>query len=144
MKERTIRQIIEGQDLLTAPSNMTVADAARLMKQRNVGAMMVVDDGKLAGVFTERDGLFRVLAAGLDGATTPLSAVMTVNPRTISPDRSFAHALGFMHEGRFRHLPVVDGDRPIGMISVRDALGPELEAFVYELLRQEQVSNILA
>lgn len=144
MTERTIRQIIEGQDLLTAPSRMTVADAARLMKQRNVGAMMVVDDGKLAGVFTERDGLFRVLAAGLDGATTPLSAVMTVNPRTISPDRSFAHALGFMHEGRFRHLPVVDGDRPIGMISVRDALGPELEAFVYELLRQEQVSNILA
>jgi CBS domain-containing protein len=144
MTERTIRQIIEGQDLLTAPSGMTVADAARLMKQRNVGAMMVVDDGKLAGVFTERDGLFRVLAAGLDGATTPLSAVMTVNPRTISPDRSFAHALGFMHEGRFRHLPVVDGDRPIGMISVRDALGPELEAFVYELLRQEQVSNILA
>jgi len=144
MTERTIRQIIEGQDLLTAPSKMTVADAARLMKQRNVGAMMVVDDGKLAGVFTERDGLFRVLAAGLDGATTPLSAVMTVNPRTISPDRSFAHALGFMHEGRFRHLPVVEDGRPIGMISVRDALGPELEAFVYELLRQEQVSNILA
>jgi len=144
MTERTIRQIIEGQDLLTAPSGMTVADAARLMKQRNVGAMMVVDDGRLVGVFTERDGLFRVLAAGLDGATTPLSAVMTTNPQTISPDRSFAHALGFMHQGRFRHLPVVDGDRPIGMISVRDALGPELEAFVYELLRQEQVSNILA
>ena len=144
MTERTIRQIIDGQDLLTAPSSMTVADAARLMKQRNVGAMMVVDDGRLAGVFTERDGLFRVLAAGLDGATTPLSAVMTANPRTISPDRSFAHALGFMHEGRFRHLPVVEDGRPIGMISVRDALGPELEAFVYEMLRQEQVSQILA
>jgi CBS domain-containing protein len=123
---------------------MTVAEAARLMKQRNVGAMMVVEGGKLVGVFTERDALFRVLAAGLDGAATPLSAVMTANPSTISPDRSFTHALGFMHEGRFRHLPVIENGLPIGMISVRDALGPELESFVYEMLRQEQVSQILA
>lgn len=144
MAERTIRQIIEGQDLLTAPSSTTVAEAARLMKQRNGGALMVVDDGKLVGLFTERDALFRVLAAGLDGAATPLSAVMTANPQTISPERSFSHALGFMREGRFRILPVVEDGRPIGVISVRDALGPELEAFVYELLRQEQVSQILA
>jgi CBS domain-containing protein len=144
MTERTIRQIIEGQELLTAPSSMTVAEAACLMKQRNGGAMMVVDDGKLVGMFTERDALFRVLAAGLDGSVTPLGSVMTTNPQTISPDRSFAHALGFMREGRFRILPVVEDGRPIGMISVRDAMGPELEAFVYEMLRQEQVSQILA
>ena len=144
MAERTIRQIIEGQELLTAPSSLTVAEAARLMKTRNGGALMVVDDGKLVGMFTERDGLFRVLAAGLDSNATTLAAVMTTNPQIISPDRSFAHALGFMREGRFRILPVVEDGRPIGMISVRDALGPELEAFVYELLRQEQVSNILA
>ncbi len=144
MAERTIREIIEGQDLLTAPSTTSVAEAARLMKQRNVGAMMVVDEGRLVGMFTERDALFRVLAAGLDGGSTPLAQVMTRNPRTITPERSFAHALGFMHEGRFRHLPVVEDGRPVGMISVRDALGSELEAFVYELLRQEQVSQILA
>lgn len=144
MAERTIREIIEGQDLLIAPSTTSVAEAARLMKQRNVGAMMVVDDGRLVGMFTERDALFRVLAAGLDGGSTPLAQVMTRNPRTITPERSFAHALGFMHEGRFRHLPVVEDGRPVGMISVRDALGSELEAFVYELLRQEQVSQILA
>ena len=144
MAERTIRDMIEGQELLTAPAGMMVAEAARLMKQRNVGAMMVVDGGKLVGMFTERDGLFRVVAAGLDGKTTPLSAVMTTNPRTVQPDRSFAQALSIMHEGRFRHLPVIEDGRPIGMISVRDAFGPELEAFVYELLRQEQVSQILA
>lgn len=144
MTERTIRQIIEGQELLTAPSSLTVAEAARLMKTRNGGALMVVDDGKLVGMFTERDALFRVLAAGLDSNATTLATVMTANPQTISPDRSFTHALGFMREGRFRILPVVEDGRPIGMISVRDALGPELEAFVYELLRQEQVSNILA
>jgi|MudIll2142460700_1097286.scaffolds.fasta_scaffold319831_2 CBS domain-containing protein len=144
MAERTIRDMIEGQELLTAPAGMMVAEAARLMKQRNVGAMMVVDGGRLVGMFTERDGLFRVVAAGLDGKTTPLSAVMTTNPRTVQPDRSFAQALSIMHEGRFRHLPVIEDGRPIGMISVRDAFGPELEAFVYELLRQEQVSQILA
>jgi len=144
MAERTIRDIIEGQELLTAPAAMSVAEAAQLMKQRNVGAMMVVDGGgRLVGMFTERDALFRVLSRGLDGSTS-LSAVMTQNPRTIAPDRPFAHALGFMHEGKFRHLPVVEDGRPIGMISVRDAFGPELEAFVYELLRQEQVSQILA
>jgi len=144
MAERTIRDMIEGQELLTAPAGMMVAEAARLMKQRNVGAMMVVDGGRLVGMFTERDGLFRVVAAGLDGKTTPLSAVMTTNPRTVQPDRSFAQALSIMHEGRFRHLPVIEDGRPIGMISVRDAFGPELEAFVYELLRQEQMTDVLA
>jgi len=144
MSERTIRDIIAGQALLTAPGSMTVAEAAKLMKQRNVGAMMVVDDGRLVGVFTERDGLFRVVAAGLDSKTTPLSMVMTANPQSITPDLPFAHALAQMHDGCFRHLPVIENGRPIGMISVRDALGPELEAFVYELLRQEQVSQILA
>lgn len=144
MTERTIREIIEGQELLTAPADMRLDEAARMMKQRNVGAMMVVDGGKLVGMFTERDALFRVLATGLDGATTPLSEVMTKNPRTISPDRLFVQALSIMHEGRFRHLPVVEDGRPIGMVSARDAFGPELEAFVYELLRQEQVSQILA
>lgn len=144
MTERTIREIIEGQDLLTAPSSMTAAEAARLMRQRNAGAMMVVEGGKLVGVFTERDALFRVVAAGVDAQATPLSMVMTKDPKTIPPDRSFAQALGVMHEGRFRHLPVVEDGKPIGLISVRDAFGPELEAFVYELLRQEQVSQILA
>jgi CBS domain-containing protein len=144
MAERTINDIIAGQKLLTAPGSMTVAEAARQMKQRNVGAMMVVDNGRLVGVFTERDALFRVVAAGLDSKTTPLSVVMTANPKCITPDQSFAYALTVMHDGRFRHLPVVKDGWPIGMLSVRDALGPELEAFVYELLRQEQVSQILA
>ena len=57
---------------------------------------------------------------------------------------TFNAALELMHTGRFRHLPVVEKDRPIGMISVRDAMGPELESFVYEMLRQEQVSEVLA
>ena len=144
MTERTIREIIEDQELLTAPATMTVAEAAQLMRKRNVGAMMVVEGDILAGVFTERDALFRVVAAGLDVTSTPLSVVMTKDPKSIAPDRSFVQALGMMHEGRYRHLPVVEDGRPVGMVSVRDAFGPELEAFIYEILRQEQASQILA
>ncbi len=144
MTQRTIRMIIDQQELLTAPANTTVSEAARLMKQRRVGAIMVVEDSKLVGVFTERDAVCRVLAEGRDGNATPLAEVMTGNPRTIRPDDSFVLALQMMHEGRFRHVPVVEEGRPIGMVSARDALGPELEAFVYELLRQEQIGEILA
>ena len=144
MPQRTIRMIIEQQELLTAPANTTVIEAARLMRQRHVGAVMVVEDGKLVGVFTERDALFRVVAEGGDGKTLVLAEVMTRNPRTIDPDKPFAHALQMMYEGSFRHVPVVEDGRPIGMVSARDALGPELEAFVYELLRQEHIAEILA
>jgi CBS domain-containing protein len=144
MTERMIRQIIEGQEPVTAVASMTVAEAARLMSDRKVGALMVVEGEKLVGVFTERDGLFRVLAEGRAGDATPLESVMTRNPQTIGAEKPFVHALQMMHEGGFRHLPVVEGDRVIGIVSVRDALGPELEAFVYELLRQEQIGEVLA
>ena len=144
MTERMIRQIIEGQEPVTALADMTVAEAARLMRDRKVGALMVVEGEKLMGVFTERDALFRVLAEGRTGDATPLAEVMTRNPQTIDAEKPFVHALQMMHEGGFRHLPVVDGERVIGIVSVRDALGPELEAFVYELLRQDQIGEVLA
>jgi CBS domain-containing protein len=144
MAERTIRQIIDGQEPVTAPSRMTVSEAARLMKHRNIGALMVVEEDRLVGMFTERDALFRVLAAGLDAAETQLSDVMTANPQTISAASGFTVALQMMHDGRYRHLPVVEDGRVIGIVSVRDALGPELEAFVYEMLREEQIQEVLA
>ena len=144
MTQRTVKQIIEGQEPVTAPADTTVSEAARIMKQHNIGAIMVVENDRLVGVFTERDGLFRVLAAGLNGDTTALASVMTRNPQTIAADANFTHALQMMHAGRYRHLPVIDDGRVIGVVSVRDALGPELEAFVYEMLRQEQIQEVLA
>jgi CBS domain-containing protein len=144
MTQRTIRSIIADQELVTAAATTTVSEAARLMREHRVGAVMVVEDGKLVGVFTERDALFRIVAEERDGRTTQLAAVMTRNPQTIHPDKPFAHALQMMYGGKFRHVPVVEDGRPIGMVSARDALGPELEAFVYELLRQEQIGDILA
>jgi CBS domain-containing protein len=144
MTQRTVRQIIEGQEPVTATAATTVSEAARLMKRHNIGAIMVVEAGKLVGVFTERDALFRVLAEGLNGDVTQLASVMTANPQTISPEAGFTTALQMMHDGRYRHLPVVDHGRVIGIVSVRDALGPELEAFVYEMLREAQIHEVLA
>jgi len=144
MSARTIRSVIEGQEFVTAPKNMAVREAARLMKSHNVGAILVVEDDKLVGVFTERDALFRVVAEGRDAATTELGAVMTQNPKTVQVDSPFSLALQMMYEGGFRNVPVVENSRPVGLVSARDALGPELKEFVYEMLRQEQTTDVLA
>ena len=144
MSGRTIRSIIEGHELITAPKSVPVGEAARLMKQHNVGAILVVEGDKLVGVFTERDALFRVVAEGRDANTTELGSVMTPNPRTIEADSVFTLALQMMYEGGFRNVPVVENGRPVGLVSARDALGPELKDFVYEMLRQEQITDVLA
>lgn len=144
MTQRTVRTIIEQQEVISATAATSVIAAARLMRENRVGAVMVVEEERLVGVFTERDALFRVIADGLDAERTLLAQVMTRNPQVIHPDQPFAEALHLMYEGGFRHVPVVENGRPIGMISARDALGPELEDFIYELLRQNQADDILA
>ena len=144
MAHRSIRSIILEKELVAAPGSMTVAEAARLMKEKHQGSVMIVEDGRLAGIFTERDALYRVLSEGRDAKTTRLAEVMTRNPKTIHPDKPFPDALQIMREGGFRHVPVAEGGRPLGMISARDALGPELEDFIYELLRQEQAQDVLS
>src|SRR5687768_13297772 len=141
--ERPIRTIIEDQHLVTATADMTVAAASRLMKHKRVGAILVVENGRLAGIFTERDALFRVIAEGRAPEETKLAEVMTVNPRTIAPDRPFGHALHLMYEGEFRHVPVVENGRPLGVVSARDALGPDLKQFVSELDKRSRISEIL-
>ena len=113
------------------------------MKEKRIGALLVLHEGRLTGIFTERDALFRVVAEGRDPAKTRLSEVMTTNPRTITSDRPFGHALHMMHDGGFRHVPVVDADRPVGVVSARDALGPELDQFVSELDAREHIGEVM-
>jgi CBS domain-containing protein len=144
MPQRPIRSLIGRQKILTAAADLTITEAARLMKKRPVGAVMVVgDDGRLAGIFTERDALFRVLAEGRDPLATRLADVMTPHPQTIAPDKPFGHALLMMYDGGFRHVPVVENGKPVGMVSARDALGPELEEFESELQRRTRIGEIL-
>ena len=144
MIDRSIRTLIADKEVITCPETMTVGEAARLMKRNRIGAIMVVEDARLIGIFTERDALFRVLAEDRDVHATRVSDVMTRNPLSIHPDKPFSDALQIMHTGRFRHVPVVENERAVGMVSTSDAMGPELEAFVWEILRQEQMNDALA
>jgi CBS domain-containing protein len=144
MVERSIRTLVENKESISCREDITVVEAARVMQRNHIGAIMVVADGKLIGIFTERDALFRVLAEGRDLHTTRVADVMTRDPQSIHPDKQFADALQLMHTGRFRHLPVVENGCAIGMVGASDAMGPELEAFVWELLRAEQMADVLA
>lgn len=139
MFSQTIREVMEKKKLLTAPPETTVRKAAELMAQRQVGAVMVIEEGRLVGIFTERDAVFRVVARGLDSQTTALADVMTAAPKTIAPDKSFGYALLVMHENGFRHLPVIENGELVGVVSARDALDPDLEEFVSESGRRKHI-----
>jgi CBS domain-containing protein len=141
MFSRSVRSLIEPRRTLLAAPHCPVSEAAQRMAGAKVGAMLVVEGERLVGIFTERDALFRVLAAGRDPGATTLREVMTPQPKTISPDKTFGHAMLLMHEGGFRHLPVVEGDKLMGIVSARDALDPELEEFVFEERRRRHLEK---
>src|ERR1035437_2932126 len=98
MLSQRVRTVMEEKKLLTAPPETSVAEAAKLMKRRKVGAVMVVEDQNLVGIFTERDALFRVIAGDHDPKTTTLADVMTSAPQVVDPDKSFGYALLLMHQ----------------------------------------------
>jgi CBS domain-containing protein len=144
MKTRLVRDLIHNQEIFVAPETLTVMEAARRMQASNVGALMIVDGRRLIGIFTERDALFRVIAAGLDPRDTKVSAVMTRDPLAINPDKTFGYALHLMYENGFRHVPVVLDGIPVGMVSARDALSSEVADFEAELSFRDDISEILA
>jgi CBS domain-containing protein len=142
MPRRIIRDIIAARGAVAASRDMTVRTASRLMAEQRIGALLVVENDRIAGIFTERDALNKVLAGNLDPDTTPLAAVMVANPQTIRDDRPLAHALHMMADGGFRHVPVVSADgRPLGMVSARDALGEDLVDLERDLKRREDLEG---
>lgn len=136
MFDQPVRSVMQRRKVLKAPPETLVSKAAKLMAAKNVGALMVVEGGRLVGIFTERDVVFRVVARGLDARTTAVSEVMSPAPHTIHPDKPFGSALLVMHENGFRHLPVVENGKPIGIVSSRSAMDPDLEEFAFEAQRR--------
>jgi CBS domain-containing protein len=114
--------VLNPRPAVTLPPTAMVAEALRTMLERNVGALLIVDDaGKLLGIFSERDLLTK--AAGVpDYAAQPVRAFMTADPETVRPTDPLAFVLHKMDGGGYRHLPVVQNGRVLGMISVRDML----------------------
>jgi len=138
MLSQPVRSLIGQHGFVTAPPGTTVREAVEMMARERVGAVVVVENDRLIGIFSERDAVFRVVARGLEPTATALAQVMTPAPVSIDPDRSFGYAMAVMHEHGCRHLPVVENGRPIGIVSARNALDPELEDFVCEERRRKQ------
>jgi CBS domain-containing protein len=143
MFDKPVRAVMRRSKILRAAPETLVSKAAKMMAAKNVGAVMVVEGDRLVGIFTERDVVFRVVAPGLDAGATRLADVMTHAPRTIGPDQPFGHALVVMQEHGFRHLPVVQDGKPVGIVSSRSAMDPQLEEFVFEEHRRRHFEKDL-
>ena len=118
----TLRELVKDRRVYSIKDNHTVLEAARYMMEHNVGAVPVLREGRLAGIFSERDVMNRVVAVGRTPGTTAVSEVMTANPRSVAADESIEECLFIMREFGFRHLPVVDGTELKGLVSLRDVL----------------------
>ena len=101
-------------------SYATVRDAVEEMNHQGIGSIIVLEDGKLAGIFTERDVLRRVVVPGLPADTTLVSEVMTKEVDTFPPGLSVEEAMAHMNKYRHRHVPVMDGERILGLVSIGD------------------------
>lgn len=134
-----IKEVMDPNRMLVLPPDTTVTEAGKLMALKNIGAAMVVERDRLVGIFTERDALFRVTACDRDPVRTPLDVVMTRELFTVSPDQSYGYALLMMYERGFRHAPVIENGRVVGIVSSRNAMDPALEEFSSEMHRREHL-----
>ncbi len=125
---------IHGQDVVAFAPTDKVRAVVDAMAKRPFGAVPVVDNGRLVGIFSERDVVVRVVAARKDPDATPLSDVMTASPDTVKSSDSVLHALELMNRRGYRHLPVVDGDQLVGIVSIRD---------LYRSVKEQMDNDIL-
>lgn len=136
MFDLPLKSVMERKKFLTASPDKTVTQAARLMAAKNTGAVLVLEDEQLVGIFTERDLVFRVIAKGLNPQTTPLREVMTPDVKSLDASQTYGHALVIMQEHGFRHVPVIEHGHAVGIISSRNAMDPDLDEFVTDERRR--------
>ncbi|MCQ9378852.1 CBS domain-containing protein [Methyloversatilis sp. XJ19-49] len=135
---KTIAQVLEGKaaPIATMEADRTVLDALRLLAEHGIGAVLITDDGRLAGIFSERDYARRVVLEGKSSSTTPLREVMTSKLIHVTPVNTVDDAMQLMTDKRIRHLPVLDeAGTLVGVVSIGDMV-KETIAYQQFLIRQ--------
>jgi CBS domain-containing protein len=130
----TIGRLIEGRDcaILTCDVTTTVSDAVGMLADRRIGALPVLDGGSLAGIFSERDVIYRLREFGPSVLERPVAEVMTAPAITVEPQTSVLAALSLMTRRRFRHLPVIDAGRMIALVSIGDLVKYRIDSIESE------------
>jgi CBS domain-containing protein len=128
-----IYDLINNQDTYRADGTQTVLEVAQAMVARNIGAVPVLRDGVLVGIFSERDLMKRVVAEGRDPRTTRLEEVMTEDPLTVDPAETVENCMLLMRRHGFRHLPICEDKQLLGVVSLRDVLLHDLTEKDYEV-----------
>jgi CBS domain-containing protein len=122
-----IRELLKSQETVAAEGHQSVLEVAGMMVNRNIGAVPVLKEGQLVGIFSERDLMSRVVVAGKDPACTPVREVMTEDPLTVEPKDNIETCMTLMRRHGFRHLPVSEGGDLKGVVSLRDILLHDLD-----------------
>ena len=117
-----IYELVKDQETYRAEVSQTVLELAQAMVDRNIGAVPVLREGELIGIFSERDLMRRVVASGLDPSTTLVGEVMTEDPLTVPPDEDLETCMVLMRRHGFRHLPICEGKLLKGLVSLRDIM----------------------
>ncbi|MGA9595051.1 MAG: CBS domain-containing protein [Acidimicrobiia bacterium] len=138
--QKTVGQLLEakGAEVWTIGPDATVLEALNLLAEKNVGAVVVVADGKVSGILSERDYARKVRLLHRDSGDTAVSEIMTSEVRTITRDKDVVDCMEMMTEFHIRHLPVVEGDTLVGLISVGDVVKAVIaeQAFLIDQLHQ--------
>jgi CBS domain-containing protein len=122
----TLRDFMSSGDVLTIEPTVTLGEAARAMRRRDVGAAVVYESGRLVGIFTERD-LLRAIADSRHPDQHHVRTYMTPDPITLPPDHSPSEAAQIMTERKFRHIPVLEGGQLVGIVSIRDLVSAGMQ-----------------
>jgi CBS domain-containing protein len=126
---KTVSHILghKGQDVWSVSSAMSVFDALSMMADKNIGALVVIDDNSVTGIVSERDYARKVVLLGKDSKETRVDEIMTPNPITVTAETSVESCMELMTDNRFRHLPVMDDEELVGVISIGDVVSAVIE-----------------
>ena len=130
---KTLREIMRAGFIFALQRTASVAEAAQMMETHNVGIVAVLEGERLVGVFSERDVVRRVLNHGRDPLQTPVAEAMTTNIIVATPDEDYQAAMRKMDQANIRHLPVVEGDRMVSMLSIRDLMRVDMARLTEEI-----------